>query len=194
LMAVDDAVRRIVDALADTGRLHNTLLVFMSDNGLSMGEHRLRYKMNAFEESIRVPMVVRWDGRVRAGSTSRHLATNMDLAPTFAAAAGVPAPRSVEGVSLLPLLRRGRVVRTSFLIEHQYSARPEDPPTYCAIRTVRWKLVHNVGNRDELYDLARDPWELHNLIARPDTKKTRTVLMGRLRRACDPRPPGMSAF
>jgi len=194
LMAVDDAVRRIVDALADTGRLHNTLIVFTSDNGLSMGEHRLRYKMNAFEESIRVPMIVRWDGHVPAGSSSWHLATNMDLAPTFAAAARVSTPGSVEGVSLLPLLRRDRVVRRSFLIEHQFSNRPEDPPTYCAVRTVGWKLVHNVGNRNELYDLVHDPWELHNLIARPGTRRIRTDLMGRLRHVCDPRPPGMPAF
>jgi arylsulfatase A-like enzyme len=194
LLAVDDAVGRIVHALADTGRLQNTLLVFTSDNGLSLGEHRLRSKMNAFEESVRVPMVVRWDGHIAAGTASRRLATNMDLAPTFAAAAGVATPSSVEGRSLLPLLLRGRTVRRSFLIEHQYSARPEDPPTYCAIRTVHWKLVHNVGNRTELYSLAHDPWELHNLIGRRGTKRIRRVLMRRLRRLCDPPPPGMPAF
>jgi len=194
MLAVDDAVRKIVRALADTGRLHNTLLVFTSDNGLSLGEHRLHYKMNAFEESIRVPMIVRWDGRIGAGTASRHLATNMDLAPTFAAAAGVAAPASVEGRSLIPLLRHGRVVRRSFLIEHQHSGRPEDPPTYCAIRTARWKLVHNVGDRGELYNLKRDPWELQNLIERPRTKRIRRALMQRLRGLCDPRPPGMPDF
>jgi arylsulfatase A-like enzyme len=194
LLAVDDAVRNIVDALADTGRLHNTLLVFTSDNGLSMGEHRLRYKMNAFEESIRVPMIVRWDGHVSDGSASHRLATNMDLAPTFAAVAGVETPAGVEGRSLLPLLRRGRTVRRSFLVEHQNSARPEDPPTYCAIRTVRWKLVHNVGNGDELYNLARDPWERHNLMGRAHTRRIRRTLMTRLRVLCDPRPPGMPDF
>jgi N-acetylglucosamine-6-sulfatase len=194
LLAVDDAVRRIVRALADTGRLHNTLLVFTSDNGLSLGEHRLHYKMNAFEESIRVPMVVRWDGRIPAGTVSRHLATNMDLAPTFVAAAGAAAPAGVEGRSLLPLLGNDRVVRRSFLIEHKHSWLPEDPPTYCAIRTTRWKLVHNVGDRGELYNLARDPWELRNLIGRRGARRIHRVLLRRLRRLCDPRPPGMPDF
>jgi arylsulfatase A-like enzyme len=150
--------------------------------------------MNAFEESIRVPMIVRWDGRIPAGSASWHLATNMDLAPTFAAAAGAGTPGRVEGVSMLPLLRHGRVVRTSFLIEHQFSKRPEDPPTYCAIRTDRWKLVHNVAGGDELYDLRRDPWELHNHISRPAQSDVRRHLLRHLRRLCDPRPPGMPAF
>jgi N-acetylglucosamine-6-sulfatase len=194
LMAVDDAVSRIIDALRDTNRLHNTMIVFTSDNGLSMGEHRLRYKMNAFEESIRVPMIIRWDGHIPAGSDSRDLATNMDLAPTFAAAAGVRTSGPVEGVSLLPLLRRGREVRSSFLIEHQFSNRPEDPPTYCAIRTVRWKMVHNVDGGNELYNVRRDPWELHNVISRPAMLKVRSHLLRHLRRLCDPRPPGMPAF
>jgi arylsulfatase A-like enzyme len=150
--------------------------------------------MNAFEGSIRVPMIVRWDGHVPAGRTSRRLVTNMDLAPTFAAAAGTPAPPIAEGVSLLPAWERDRVVRSSFLIEHQFSSRPEDPPTYCAIRTTGWKLVHNVGDENELYDLADDPWEMHNLIGQPGTSRIRRALMGRLRRLCDPRPPGMPAF
>jgi arylsulfatase A-like enzyme len=194
LMAVDDAVKGIVNALADTGRLQNTLFVLTSDNGLSMGEHRLRYKMNAYEESIRVPMIVRWDGHVPAGSSSMHLATNIDLAPTFAAVADAVVPRTVEGVSLLPLLQHKEAVRRSFLIEHQFQNRPEDPPTYCAIRTVKWKLVRYSGSAMELFHLTNDPWELHNLASRPSLRNTRRALMTKLRRLCDPLPPGMRPF
>lgn len=193
LLAVDDAVGRIVDALADTGRLRNTLLVFTSDNGHSLGEHRLRYKLNAYEDSIRVPMIVRWDGHVPAGSTSSHLVANIDLAPTFAAVAEADTPGSVEGRSLLPLLLSGRKVRDAVLIEHQFGGFAEDPPTYCAIRTTRWKLVKLTGGA-ELYDLAHDPWELENLWAQPAFSEVRSRLLTRLRRLCDPRPPGMAAF
>lgn len=193
LLAVDDAVGRIVDALADTGRLGNTLLVFASDNGHSSGEHRLRYKLNAYEDSIRVPTVVRWDGQVAAGSRSEHLVANIDLAPTFAAVAGVSTPSWVEGRSLLPLLRQGRSVRGSLLIEHQHAGFAEDPPTYCAIRTNRWKLVR-YERASELYDLANDPWELRNLSGRRDVADVLARLTARLRTLCDPRPPGMTAF
>jgi arylsulfatase A-like enzyme len=194
LMAVDDAVGRIVAALKRTHRLRNTLIVFTSDNGNSLGEHRLGYKMNAYEESIRVPLIVRWDGRVPGGTRSRRLVTNIDMAPTFAAVAGAPIPSWVNGVSMLPLLRHGRSIRGSFLIEHVFSERPEDPPTYCAIRTGRWKLVHYSNSDLEFYDLRRDPWELHNLATKRALADERRALLERLRRICRPPPPGMAAF
>lgn len=194
LMAVDDAVKRLVDALADTGRLRNTLFVYTSDHGASRGEHTLTYKLNPYEESIRIPMIVRWDGRVPSGSISHRLATNIDLAPTFAAAAGAPIPDWVDGRSLLPLLLGDRTVRTSFLIEHQFSHRPEDPPTYCGIRTPRWKLIRLTTGEVELYHLVDDPWERHNLAGKSAFAERRRTLMSRLRILCDPRPPGMAAF
>lgn len=196
LLAVDDAVERVIHALEETGRMSNTLFVFTSDNGMSHGEHRLSTKLNPYEESVRVPMIVRWDGQIPPGTTSRSLVANVDLAPTFLAAAGIASPDRVEGVSLLPLLRRGEPVRTSVLIEHQHNPitdGKQDPPTYCAIRLPRWKLVR-YGNAVELYDLERDPWELRNLARRDEMAQHVRRLTERLRTLCQPRPPGLPRF
>ena len=88
LLAVDDAVGELLDALADTGRLDETLFVFTSDNGYLWGEHRWRSKVVAYDESIRVPLVVRYDGVAQTAATSPRLVANIDLAPTFAQAGG----------------------------------------------------------------------------------------------------------
>ena len=194
LRAVDDALGVILDALRDTERLQRTLIVFISDNGLSLGEHRWMYKLNPHEESIRVPMVVRWDGVVPPGSTSDALVSNVDLAPTFAEAAGIPIPPSVEGVSLLPLLREGTPVRDEVLVEHSYIGFSYDPPSYCVIRTGEWKLVRYETGEEELYDLTADPYELENLSGHASYEDRAQGLRDRLRELCNPLPPGMQPF
>src|SRR5207248_4440381 len=89
---VDRAVGAIVRALSETGRLHHTLIVFTTDNGMTWGEHRWMRKEVPYEESIRVPFVIRDDQLVHRAHMDSHMALNIDLAPTFAAAAGVDAP------------------------------------------------------------------------------------------------------
>ena len=84
-------------------------------------------------------------------------------------------------------------MRGAFLIEHDHAWFAEDPPTYCAIRTTRWKFVKLTGG-SELYDLDDDPWELENLSGRRAFREVRSRLLTRLRELCDPRPPGMAAF
>src|SRR5436190_1532459 len=104
LLRVDDYVTSIVGALRQAGRLENTLIVFASDNGLALGEHRWTGKLVPYEESIRVPIIARYDAlSSKGGKFDPHLVANLDFAPTFAAAAGVDAP-GVEGASFLPLL------------------------------------------------------------------------------------------
>jgi hypothetical protein len=104
-MAVDDAVGAIVKALTDTGRMSNTLFVFLSDHGLLMGEHHLfPWKGVPYRMSASIPMLLRWDGHVRPDSTNRRLVLNIDLAVTIANAAG--ASMSTEGLDLLGPERR----------------------------------------------------------------------------------------
>ena len=138
LQSVDQQVEDLIGALRDTGRLANTLIVFTSDNGLSWGEHRWVKKEVPYEESIRVPLVVRYDPLTAGGSpaTSSALALNIDIAPTIADAAGVPV--SADGRSLLPILGGAGTDgwRTRFLIEHMEGSNPV--PTYCALRTDRY--------------------------------------------------------
>lgn len=193
LRAVDDAIARIIRALGDEGRLHNTLIVFISDNGTGVGEHRWTFKMDPHEESIRVPLLMRWPGHIHPGRTTTKLAGNIDLAPTLAAVAGVRAP-GVDGVSLVPVLRSDHAVRGSLLLEHQYSNRRHDPPTYCGIRTSRWKLVVYKSGEREFYDLRKDPYELSNKARTRSLAAVRHRLTERLRRLCVPRPPGMPSF
>ena len=163
LLSVDRQVELLIDALRDTGRLSDTLIVFTSDNGMSWGEHRWVKKEVPYEESIRVPLVVRYDPLTAAGApaTSSALALNIDIAPTIADVAGVPV--STDGRSLLPLLGGGGTAgwRTRFLIEHMEGTNPV--PTYCAVRTDRYLFSRYATGEQELYDLRADPFELANV-------------------------------
>ena len=137
LLAVDEAVAGILDALEDSGRLSSTSVIFTSDNGHLWGEHRWKRKAVPYEESIRVPLVIRSDGLLSPGIDHR-LVVNIDLAPTIAGLAGIPAP-GAEGVNLFSESSRSR-----FVIEH---LREEDPvPSYCGLRTRRSAYIHYDGD------------------------------------------------
>ncbi|MEX1263083.1 MAG: sulfatase [Actinomycetota bacterium] len=194
LRSVDEMVTLVVRALRETGRLDDTLIVFTSDNGIAIGEHGWNYKLTPYEESIRVPLVVRYDPFTDGGRTDA-LATNVDIAPTIAALAGSGAP-GVEGRSLLPILGgRATDVREDLLIEHvEYRTDRglPDPPTYCAVRTREHLFVHYATGEEELYDLARDPWELENLASDPAHREELTALRQRTKQLCRPKPPGFT--
>ena len=122
LQAVDDAVARLVDTLRASGQLENTLIVFASDNGFHLGQHRMPTgKQTAYDEDIRVPLIVRGPG-VPAGRTVGHLAGNVDLAPTFAELGGAETPAFVDGRSLVALLKGALPPATpwrqAYLVEH----------------------------------------------------------------------------
>ena len=193
LQSVDDAVGAVVHALAATGRLSDTLIVFMSDNGLADGEHRWERKTVPYEESIRIPMVVRYDPVTSERSGTGHLVTNLDIAPTFVDAAGISEP--TQGASMLPLLAGDATGwRTSFLIEH--GGNTQTVPAYCGIRGTRYVYVRYADGFEELYDLAADPYELRNLLQPPGptaaSEAVRKRLLAETTRLCDPPPPGYS--
>jgi arylsulfatase A-like enzyme len=193
LRAVDEAVARLVQALADTGRLSTTMIVFMSDNGFHWGEHRwgkvgAENKQLPYEESIRVPFVVRYDPLVATARTDPSLVLNIDLAPTFAELAGASAP-GAEGRSLLPLLATpGSAWRSDFLVEHLLT----NVPTYCAIRSTQALYVRYGTGEEELYLLGTDPYELTNLAADPAYAGTVAAMRERATALCQPPPPGYS--
>jgi arylsulfatase A-like enzyme len=190
VLSVDDQVRAILDALAATGRLSNTFIVYTSDNGLENGSHRLLYKGVPYEESVHVPLIIRYDPITKLHATgSDVLALNVDLAPTFAAVAGIPAP-GAEGSSLLPILE-GRPVkwRDVFVIEHVIEVT-NGVPTFCAVRTARYKYVLYGGGEEELYDLQTDPYELQSEAGTPTFAAIRSELRSDLMRLCLPKPPG----
>jgi arylsulfatase A-like enzyme len=192
LLSVDRMVHDLVAALADTGRLSNSLIVFTSDNGLLWGEHGLTGKVVPYDESIRVPMVVRYDPVVGTVRTDSHLVLNVDLAPTFAAVAGVQSP-GAEGASLLPLLEgttTGPSWRTGFLIESMHQSHV---PSYCGIRTDRYVYVVYETGEAELYDLQADPYELENLATDPGSAAVLSGFDLPLRDLCRDPPPGFTS-
>jgi arylsulfatase A-like enzyme len=191
MAAVDEGVGMILEALERAGRLDDTLIVFLGDNGYFFGEHGLGPERRfAYEEGIRSPFVVRYPRRIRPGSRIASLVICQDIAPTFIELAGGRPGPQIQGRSLAPLFagRRGGW-RKSFLVE--YWAEQAFPwligMSYRAVRTERHKYIHWVnrgrsGELDELYDLERDPCELRNLNASRAHAPVKTKLRRELRR------------
>jgi arylsulfatase A-like enzyme len=184
MMAVDDAVAGIVGELETAGRMQDTLFVFLSDNGILLGEHHVYGAKNLpYRLATQVPMLARWDGHIRSGSTARRLALNLDLAPTIAHATG--ATMQTEGLNLL-----GSVQRRGFPLEGaawRHTARLR-VPAFCGYRTLRFMYARYRNGFQELYDYRRDPQELRNIaVARP---KLRRYLRAQAHRLCAPKPPG----
>ena len=177
LLAIDEGVGEILKVLEEAGQLDNTIIVFTSDNGYFYGEHGLSVERRlAYEESIRLPLLVRYPKLIKKGTVRDEFALNIDLAPTLLEVAGVPTPSNMQGRSLVPLLKGLRPEwRSSFLIE-LYSDKvfPRIVQMgYEAVRNQRWKYIHyrELDGMDELYDLKSDPYEMKNLISEPSARK-----------------------
>jgi N-acetylglucosamine-6-sulfatase len=190
LMAVDDAVAQLLTTLAFSGRLEDTLIVFTSDNGYLWGEHRFDGKSVPYEESIRVPLAIRWDRLPATTPTRTRLVQNLDIAPTILDAEGATLP-GVDGESLVPLLNGSSSAwRTQLLFEH-YGG---DVPSYCAIRTKDLMFVHYSTGEEEFYRLAIDPYQLTNKIASTTAAARIDALRDAARSRCNPLPPDMPPF
>ena len=175
IASVDESVGRIVARLEETGRLDDTVLVFTSDNGFALGEHGRVDKRTAYEESIRVPLLVRYPRRAEPGSVVRRMVLSLDLAPSILDLCGLEALPDADGRSWAPLLDGNTDGwRTSFLYQYDYERQFPYTPNVRAVRTDDWKYVrspHGDGGPDrhaaELYDLRADPLETRNLAADP---------------------------
>lgn len=194
LTALDDAVGRIVSALRESDRLRDTAILFLSDNGYLLGEHRLFAKAAPYEESVRVPFLFRYDALGEDARVISEPVLNIDIAPTIAELAGVETPE-VDGESLLPLITgSGPWSRNAFLLEHLGHRGPDRTgtgvPTYCAVHTAAYVYVVYEGGATELYDLRVDPGQLRNLAPGADRGLERR-LRGMLSSLCEPRPPGL---
>ncbi len=188
LMAIEDGVGEIFKALQETGQLDNTVIVFTSDNGYFYGEHGLSVERRlAYEESIRMPLLVRYPKLVKPGAARDEFALNIDLAPTLLELAGSPAPAAMQGRSLAPLLKGQKIAwRDSFLIEY-YSDRVFPRVLkmgYQAARNGRWKYIRylELERMDELYDLKTDPYEMKNRINQPGAARAREEMKTELER------------
>ena len=188
MQAVDEGVGKMLAALEDSGQLDNTVFVFTSDEGYFFGEHGLSYERRlAYEESIRIPLLVRYPRLAPKGRVADLPALNIDIASTLLDLAGVAGAPPMHGRSLVPLLRGERPAwRRSFLVE--YCSDKVFPRVrnmgYQCVRTDRWKYIHytELSGMDELYDLAADPYEMRNVIGSP---AARTALEAARRELAD---------
>ena len=188
LLAVDDSLGTILSALERMGVLDNTMVVFTSDHGYFYGEHGLNEERRlAYEETIRIPLVVRYPALAKAGSTLPEMALTIDLAPTLLEVAGLQPGAEIQGRSLVPVLKQeAREWRSSFLIE--YFTDTVFPRVrnmgYVAVRTGRHKYINyrELQGMDELYDLEADPYEMTNLIGRSDARELLAQMQSQLRR------------
>jgi N-acetylglucosamine-6-sulfatase len=194
LMAAEEGVGQILEALTATGQLDRTLIVFTSDHGYFYGEHCLSFERRlAYEEAIRIPLVVRYPPLVKPGTVREETVLSIDLAPTLLELCGAKRPERMHGRSLLPLLKgEPWQPRTSFLIEHfSDSVFPRMRNLgYQAVRTDRWKYIRyrELEGADELYDLAADPYELNNLAGLAAHRDTIADLKTQLQRLIDASP------
>jgi arylsulfatase A-like enzyme len=195
IAGLDENVVRILDVMDELGLTENTIVVYASDNGLCNWAHGTFIKRAAYEESIRVPLLVRYPPLVQPGTSVDRLALNVDLAPTLLELAGVEAPDTMQGRSLVPLLEgREAEWRNSFVYENFYEP-PFETPTLYALRTETWKLVEYPGfpGWTELFHLAGDPHETENLAGSEEHAATLAALRAELaehERGIGPRPPG----
>ena len=162
LQAVDDAIGRFVATLREQGELENTVIVFLSDNGYSLGSHRDAWKDCAYEECVHLPLWIRWPGHTDGGARIGALAGSMDIAPTIAELAGAVPSLPVDGLSLVPLLtgERSSLERPILLRHVHYEGVA---PTFWGLRTERWTYVEYRSGERELYDDDADPHQLRNL-------------------------------
>jgi len=170
LSAVDDNLGRTLAYLRRNKLENSTLIVFTSDNGFLKGEHGLIDKRNAYEPSVRVPMVAYAPGLLPKGVTNPVRVRNLDLAPTFLDVAGATPPPQFEGKSVLPVATGAVAVKDwtedDFIYEYYWEWTFPQTPTTFAIQRGRLKYIqyHGVWDLEELYDLSQDPEEMNNLI------------------------------
>jgi arylsulfatase A-like enzyme len=188
LLAVDEGVGRIVDALAEREELDDTVVIFTSDNGWLAGQHRLRAsKFFPYEESVRVPLIMRGAGG-DAGSEVVAPALNVDLAPTILELAGAEPDIALDGFSLLPALEGGELPDRDLLFEGYYSNATTGFVTerhYAAIRQGQWQYTEYRSEEKELYDLAADPYQLENMAGDPEYADIESQLAAALEELAD---------
>ena len=163
----------VIDTLEELGELENTVIIYSSDNGYFMGEHTFLDKRLAYENSMRVPMLIRYPKLIKKKTKVKEQCLNIDVAPTILELAGVEIPDYMQGESMLNLLqgKKEKNWREAILFEYYLDTYwPYAGPSQIAVRTERYKLVDAFlkNDIDELYDLKKDPGEMTNLINDPN--------------------------
>ena len=167
LLALDESIGSVLKYLEENQLMENTIIFYMGDNGFSFGEHGLIDKRQAYEESMRVPLLVLDPSQIKAGTQVEEVIQNIDIAPTILELAGVNKPLIMDGSSFAPLLYGQQTVwRDTIFYEYFWERAFPQTPTTHAVRNNRYKFIryHGIWDLNELYDLQEDPEEMNNLI------------------------------
>ncbi|MBT8038525.1 MAG: sulfatase [Verrucomicrobiae bacterium] len=187
--SVDESVGRMLKYLDDQGLAENTLVIYSSDQGFFLGEHGWYDKRWMFEESFKMPFLIRWPGQIKPGSRPEALIQNIDYAPTLLEAAGMPVPEEIQGKSIVPVLKDStRSVRDSLYYAY-YELGEHNVPQHYGVRTRTHKLFYIPSTQEwQMFDLVKDPSEMVNVYGHPEyalMKKELTAEYKRLRKEFD---------
>ena len=185
VQSVDDGIGRLLEALDREKLAKNTIVIYTSDQGFFLGDHGMYDKRFMYEESLRMPFLVRWPAAIKPGTRTDAIGLNVDFAPTFLDAAGLPANAEMQGTSLLPVLR-GRTPkdwRTSMYYRYYHDPGDHNTRAHYGVRTRTHKLIY-FWKKDqwELFDLVKDPGEMHNLYGQPGFEELTATLKTELQR------------
>jgi arylsulfatase A-like enzyme len=188
IASLDDNVGRVLRWLDATGLAENTMVIYASDQGFYLGEHGWFDKRWMYEESLKTPLVVRWPGVVAPGSESQALVSNIDLPETLLEIAGAEVPGDMQGRSLMPILEKGTAPsdwRQTFYYHYYegHEGAPHAVARHYGVRTDRHKLIYYYDDDEwELFDLAKDPNEMHSRYDDPAYKEVQAELVAELKR------------
>lgn len=175
---LDEKIGRLLDALEETGQRQNTVVVYVSDHGEMLGEHGLWHKCCFYEGSVHIPLIISWPGILPAGRRVQEVVSLVDLTATLLDLAEAPAIAPLDGGSLLSLARGEDPTWRNDALAEFYADGSTRP--WAMLRRGRYKLVYSHEEAPELYDLATDPQELHDLVADPACQKIRDELIEQL--------------
>jgi arylsulfatase A-like enzyme len=185
VQSVDDNVGRLLDWMDGEGLRQNTVVIYTSDQGFFLGDHGLYDKRFMYEPSIKMPFLVRWPAAIKASSVEDAIVINADFAPTFMEIASLPIPADMQGRSLLPLFKGQRPAdwRTSMYYRYYHDPGHHNTRAHYGVRTATHKLIYYWKKGQwELFDLEKDPDELHNIYNDPGQQPIVTKLKAELYR------------
>jgi len=183
LLSIDESTGRLLDSLEQQGRLDDTLILYMGDNGFQWGEHGLIDKRTAYEASMRVPLLAHCPNLIQPGTAIGEQVANIDIGPTIMEAAGVSTPDQMDGASFLRLLSGEKIPwREDLLYEYFWEYSFPQTPAMHALRTNKYKYIryYGVWDLNELYNLEEDPDETVNLFTHPDHQEVVRDMRNRL--------------
>ena len=185
--SLDRNIGRTLHYLDQHHLTNNTIVIYLSDQGFYLGEHGWFDKRWIYEESFRTPMMMRYPGVVKPGSVNNNFIMNLDIAPTMLEAAGITIPKDIQGESFLPLVKNKTAKGRDALYYHYYENGVHSVSPHFGVKTQRYKLIrfYQKVNNWELYDLVKDPNEMHNLFGQKGYEKITADMHRRLLQLID---------